>query len=78
MDLKHKFRSVARYDLVYYDSQWCELPELGKSLVTAHTMLELMNQFNTAQQKFLRSGDVVGEGVGATMYVSVGVTFVEI
>lgn len=78
MDIKQKFRSVARYDLVYYDSQWTELPDLGKSLVTAHEMIELMDKFNTAQQKFLRSGDVFGEGVGAARYVSVGVTFVEI
>jgi len=78
MSKEKLFDQVVRYDVVFYDPQWNEMPELHKSMLTAHELLICVDAFNAAQQRFLRSGDIFAEGLAQAAFLSIGVVYVEI
>lgn len=72
------FDQVVRYDVVFYDSLWNEMPELHKSMLTAHELIICVDAFNSAQQRFLRSGDILTVGLCQAAFMSIGVVYVEV
>jgi hypothetical protein len=60
--MKHSFprrqNTVARYDIRYFDWDWVEIPEMYRTMLTAHEMLIEVDFFNQLQQRRLKGMDV--------------------
>lgn len=69
---------VVRYDVTYWDDEWNELQLLKRSMITAHELIRAVDEFNQANQAFLRSGDIVPNENQQSSFITIGAVYVEI
>jgi hypothetical protein len=71
-------KPVVRYNVIYYDCEWTELPERTRTYLTAAEMEDLIVEFNQMHQQFNRSGDVVFPASDFPFFINIGVEYVEV
>jgi hypothetical protein len=72
------FKFEVRYWVVWYDSQWQELPELALKCCTMEDVLYVLAQWHTENIELEMSGDILPlGGLARAQYVSVEASHVE-
>lgn len=69
--------TIVRYEVCYYDWWWEEIVDRRQTFLNAHQMITALEDWNTKQQQFNRSGDVVVP-LELPHHVSIGVEYVEV
>jgi hypothetical protein len=78
MRSKDLFQFEIRYWVVWYDSQWYELPDLTLKCCTMQEVLYVLAQWHTENTALEVSGDILPlGGLARAQYVSVEASHVE-
>jgi len=71
------FKQVLRYDLIWYDAHWNELPLMRRNGLRWAQVFVMLKTWNAANESFMASGDVFPVGSAEANYVSIEVTYGE-